>query len=99
MIHVGGLLESIIGLVLVLVGIVIVFKVGASVLPLALFAIGDIVNAFKNGSVNDTTGNAILSVAGIIVAVVAVLGLLVLFIQTAFEGLHVGGRGGGGGGY
>lgn len=88
MVNVNGLLESIVGLVLVLVGIVIVFKVGASMLPITLFAIGDIVNAFKTGSVNDSTGDAILSVAGIIVAVVAVLGLLALFIQTAFEGLN-----------
>lgn len=93
MVNVNGLLESIVGLVLVLVGIVIVFKVGASMLPITLFAIGDIVNAFKTGSVNDSTGDAILSVAGIIVAVVAVLGLLALFIQTAFEGLNK--RGGG----
>jgi len=96
MIHVGGLLESIIGLVLVLVGIVIVFKVGGAVLPLVLFSVGDIVNAFKTGSVNDSTGDAVLNVSGIIVAVVAVLGLLTLFIRTAFEGINAGNRGGGG---
>lgn len=79
------LISSVVGLVFTLVGIVIVFKVGASVLPSILFAIGDIVNAFSSGSVNDTTGDAILSIAGLVVAVLAVLGLLFLFIDAAFS--------------
>lgn len=79
------LVGAIFGLVLTLVGVVIVFKVGAAILPTTLFAIGDIVNAFSTGSTNDTTGDAILSVAGIVVAVIAVLGLLLLFINAAFS--------------
>lgn len=78
------LINAIFGLVLTLVGVVIVFKVGASILPTTLFAIGDIVNSFNNGSVNDTTGDAILGIAGLVVAVIAVLGLLLLFIDAAF---------------
>jgi hypothetical protein len=78
------LLSSIVGLVFTLVGIVIVFKVGAAILPVVLQAIGSIVNAFNTGSVNDTTGNAILGIAGLVVAVLAVLGLLFLFINAAF---------------
>ncbi len=82
--HASHLINSVIGLVFTLVGIIIVFKVGAATLPQILFSIGDIVNAFKTGSVNDTTGNAILSVAGLVVAVLAVLGLLFLFVDAAF---------------
>lgn len=79
------LVSAIFGLVLTLIGVVIVFKVGAAILPTTLFAIGDIVNSFNSGSVNDTTGDAILGIAGLVVAVVAVLGLLLLFINAAFS--------------
>jgi len=84
MFQASHLINAIFGLVLTLVGVVIVFKVGASILPTTLFAIGDIVNAFNAGDVNDSTGNAILSISGLVVAVIAVLGLLLLFIQAAF---------------
>lgn len=80
----SNLLGAVLGLVFTLVGIIIVFKVGAATLPTILFSIGDIVNAFTAGSVNDTTGDAILSIAGLVVAVMAVLGLLFLFVDAAF---------------
>lgn len=77
-------MNAVVGLVFTLVGIIIVFKVGAATLPLILQSIGSIVNAFSAGTVNDTTGDAILSIAGLVIAVLAVLGVLFLFIDAAF---------------
>lgn len=82
--NIGHVLGAVIGLVFTLIGIVIVFRVGAAVLPQVLQALGSIVNNFSSGTTNDTTGDAVLHIGGLVIAVIVVIGLIVLFIESAF---------------
>lgn len=84
-VDIGGVLAAVIGLVFTLIGIVIVFRVGASILPQVLQAVGSIVNNFTTGTTNDTTGDAVLRIGGLVIAVIVVIGLIVLFIESAFS--------------
>lgn len=86
------ILSAVLGLVFTLIGIVIVFRVGSAVLPQVLQSVGSIVNNFSSGTTNDTTGDAVLHIGGLVIAVVVVIGLIVLFIESAFSfGKHGGG--------
>jgi len=81
-------LGAILGLVFALIGIVIVFKVAASMAPTLFQSVADLNNVFKTNTTNDTTGDALAKIGALVIAVVFVLGLIVLLLRGAGLGFQ-----------
>jgi small-conductance mechanosensitive channel len=86
-------LGHILGFVFALIGIVIVFKISASLAPTLFGALADLVNVFKTNTTNDTTGDALAKIGGLVIAVIFVLGLIVLLMRAAGLGFGSGRQG------